>query len=152
VAGETGKMWAIQPDWSDAQLAAITSPVWIVDGDLEEFIRQGQAGHLAATIPHAGLLILPMSATSPRCRRPRCSMPPRCSSSMDPAEQRQWRQASVPIFHGPPGCLHDAPGFFARRAEHLNSARRALIRTSVLLSPRVELSARLAGGVRPLSV
>ncbi|HZX71145.1 MAG TPA: alpha/beta hydrolase [Rhodanobacter sp.] len=59
LAGQMSTMWATEPDWSDAQLAAITSPVWIVDGDHEEFIKREHTEHLAATIPGAGLLILP---------------------------------------------------------------------------------------------
>jgi len=38
-------MWAEQPNWSDAELKAVDTPVLVVDGD--------------PTIPHAGLLILP---------------------------------------------------------------------------------------------
>lgn len=59
LAGQMGKMWATQPEWTDAQLAAITSPVWIVDGDHEEFILREHTEKLARSIPGAGLLILP---------------------------------------------------------------------------------------------
>ena len=59
LSGQMGKMWATQPEWTDAQLAAITSPVWIVDGDHEEFILRGHTEKLARSIPGAGLLILP---------------------------------------------------------------------------------------------
>lgn len=37
----------------------ITSPVWMVDGDHEEFIKHEHTAHIAATTPGAGLLILP---------------------------------------------------------------------------------------------
>lgn len=33
--------------------------MWIVDGDHGEFIKREHAEHIAATIPGAGLLILP---------------------------------------------------------------------------------------------
>jgi pimeloyl-ACP methyl ester carboxylesterase len=56
---EISKMWAEQPNWTDAQLRTITSPVWIVDGDHDEAIKREHTEYLAATIPHAGLLILP---------------------------------------------------------------------------------------------
>ncbi|MEO6925186.1 MAG: alpha/beta hydrolase [Rhodanobacter sp.] len=59
LAGQMSTMWATEPNWSDAQLKTITSPVWIVDGDHEEFIKREHTAHLAATIPGAGLLILP---------------------------------------------------------------------------------------------
>jgi pimeloyl-ACP methyl ester carboxylesterase len=52
-------MWASEPNWSDAQLGAIKSPVWIVDGDHEEFIKPEHTAHIAAMIPRAGLMILP---------------------------------------------------------------------------------------------
>jgi pimeloyl-ACP methyl ester carboxylesterase len=56
---QIGKMWAEQPNWTDGQLQSIQSPVWIVDGDHDEAIRREHTEYLAATIPHAGLLILP---------------------------------------------------------------------------------------------
>jgi pimeloyl-ACP methyl ester carboxylesterase len=56
---EISKMWAEQPNWTDAQLRSIAAPVWIVDGDHDEAIRREHTEYLAATIPHAGLLILP---------------------------------------------------------------------------------------------
>ncbi len=59
LAGQMSSMWAAEPEWTDAQLARITSPVWIVDGDHEEFIKRSHTEHIAATIPGAGLLILP---------------------------------------------------------------------------------------------
>ena len=56
---QISKMWAEQPNWTDGQLQSIQSPVWIVDGDHDEAIRREHTEYLAATIPHAGLLILP---------------------------------------------------------------------------------------------
>ena len=44
--------------WTDAQLASITAPTLIVIGD-NDFIRPDHAVHMADTIPHAWLAILP---------------------------------------------------------------------------------------------
>jgi pimeloyl-ACP methyl ester carboxylesterase len=52
-------MWASQPNWSDAQLAAIKARVLVVDGDHDEAIKRAHTEYIAATIPGAGLLILP---------------------------------------------------------------------------------------------
>jgi pimeloyl-ACP methyl ester carboxylesterase len=52
-------MWAQQPNWSDADLKTITSPVLIADGDHDEGIRRDHTEYMADTIPGAGLLILP---------------------------------------------------------------------------------------------
>ncbi|MBI0330607.1 alpha/beta fold hydrolase [Burkholderia plantarii] len=52
-------MWASQPNWSDAQLKAITTPVLVMDGDHDEAIRREHTEYIAATIPGAGLQILP---------------------------------------------------------------------------------------------
>jgi pimeloyl-ACP methyl ester carboxylesterase len=56
---QISKMWSEQPNWTDGQLQSIEAPVWIVDGDHDEAIRREHTEYLAATIPHAGLLILP---------------------------------------------------------------------------------------------
>jgi pimeloyl-ACP methyl ester carboxylesterase len=56
---EIGKMWADQPNWTDAQLGSIKSPVLVVDGDRDEGIKREHTEYIAATIPGAGLLILP---------------------------------------------------------------------------------------------
>ncbi len=56
---QISKMWADQPNWTDAQLKAIKSPVLIVDGDHDEGIKRDHTEYMAATIPGAGLLILP---------------------------------------------------------------------------------------------
>ena len=53
------KMWASEPNWTDAQLKSIKAPVWVVDGDHDEFIKRAHTEYIAATIPGAGLLILP---------------------------------------------------------------------------------------------
>jgi pimeloyl-ACP methyl ester carboxylesterase len=56
---QIGKMWAEQPNWTGAQLKAIDTPVLVVDGDHDEAIKREHTEYIAATIPHAGLLILP---------------------------------------------------------------------------------------------
>ena len=56
---QISKMWADQPNWTDAQLKAITTPVLVVDGDHDEAIKREHTEYIAATIPGAGLLILP---------------------------------------------------------------------------------------------
>jgi pimeloyl-ACP methyl ester carboxylesterase len=56
---QISKMWASQPTWTDAQLKAITASVLVVDGDHDEAIKREHTEYIAATIPHAGLLILP---------------------------------------------------------------------------------------------
>ncbi|MFM0075910.1 alpha/beta hydrolase [Paraburkholderia sediminicola] len=52
-------MWASQPNWSDDQLKKITSPVLVMDGDHDEAIKRSHTEYIAATIPGAGLQILP---------------------------------------------------------------------------------------------
>ena len=56
---QIGHMWASQPKWTDAQLATIKAAVIIADGDHDEAIKRAHTEYLAATIPGAGLLILP---------------------------------------------------------------------------------------------
>jgi pimeloyl-ACP methyl ester carboxylesterase len=56
---QIGKMWASQPNFTKEQLASIKTPTWIVDADHDEAIKRENTEYLAATIPHAGLLILP---------------------------------------------------------------------------------------------
>jgi pimeloyl-ACP methyl ester carboxylesterase len=56
---QISRMWAEQPNWSDAQLRDIDTPVLVVDGDHDEAIKREHTEYIAATIPHAGLLILP---------------------------------------------------------------------------------------------
>ncbi|PRH87720.1 alpha/beta hydrolase [Labrys okinawensis] len=57
--GQISQMWATQPSWTDVQLKAIKSPVLVVDGDHDEAIKREHTEYIAATIPGAGLLILP---------------------------------------------------------------------------------------------
>jgi pimeloyl-ACP methyl ester carboxylesterase len=57
--GQISKMWATEPEWSDAQLKTIRSPVMIADGEHDEGIKREHAEYMAATIPGARLLIMP---------------------------------------------------------------------------------------------
>jgi pimeloyl-ACP methyl ester carboxylesterase len=52
-------MWASQPNWTDDQLRGIRSPVLVMDGDHDEAIGRSHTEYIAATIPGAGLMILP---------------------------------------------------------------------------------------------
>ena len=56
---QISKMWETEPNWTDAPLKSIRSPVWVVDGDHDEAIKRAHTEYMAATIPGAGLLILP---------------------------------------------------------------------------------------------
>ena len=56
---QISRMWETQPNWTDAQLRSIKAPVWVVDGDHDEAIKRPHTEYIAATIPGAGLLILP---------------------------------------------------------------------------------------------
>ena len=56
---QISKMWATEPNWTDAQLKSIRAPVLVVDGDHDEAIKRAHTEYIAATIPGAGLLILP---------------------------------------------------------------------------------------------
>jgi pimeloyl-ACP methyl ester carboxylesterase len=53
------KMWATQPNFTAAQLEAISVPVWIVDADHDEAIKRENTEFMAAHIPGAGLLLQP---------------------------------------------------------------------------------------------
>ena len=59
---QIGKMWQSQPNWTDAQLSNIHTPILIADGDHDEGIIRSELEHTAATIPQAGLLIIPNSS------------------------------------------------------------------------------------------
>jgi pimeloyl-ACP methyl ester carboxylesterase len=56
---QISKMWAEQPNWTDKQLKSIETPILVVDGDHDEAIKREHTEYIAATIPGAGLLILP---------------------------------------------------------------------------------------------
>jgi pimeloyl-ACP methyl ester carboxylesterase len=56
---QISRMWETQPNWTDAQLKSIKTQVLVVDGDHDEAIKRPHTEYIAATIPGAGLLILP---------------------------------------------------------------------------------------------
>jgi pimeloyl-ACP methyl ester carboxylesterase len=56
---EITKMWETQPKWTDADLAKIKVPTWIVDADHDEAIKRENTEFMAAHVPAAGLLIQP---------------------------------------------------------------------------------------------
>jgi pimeloyl-ACP methyl ester carboxylesterase len=56
---QISKMWATEPNWTSAQLRSIRVPVVVADGDHDEAIKRAHTEYIAATIPGAGLLILP---------------------------------------------------------------------------------------------
>lgn len=52
-------MWATEPNWTEDQLRAITTPFLILDGAKEEAIDLNQTKLMALLIPHAKLVIMP---------------------------------------------------------------------------------------------
>ena len=52
------KMWETQPNWTDADLAKIKVPTWIVDADHDEAIKRENTEFMAAQIPASGLLLM----------------------------------------------------------------------------------------------
>ena len=56
---QIGEMWATQPNWTDAQVAAITVPTVIAVGDHDEAILPDHTKKIAGLIPGAELVILP---------------------------------------------------------------------------------------------
>lgn len=52
-------MWATQPNFTDAQLETITTPILILDGANEEAIDLNQTKWMALVIPTAELVIMP---------------------------------------------------------------------------------------------
>ena len=56
---QIGQMWATQPDYKPEQLAKITAPVAIADGEHDEAIRQEHNVEMSKAIPGAKLVILP---------------------------------------------------------------------------------------------
>ncbi len=56
---QIGEMWATQPDYKPEQLAKISVPVAIADGEHDEAIRQEHDVEMANAIPGAKLVILP---------------------------------------------------------------------------------------------
>ena len=56
---QISEMWATQPNWTDAQVAAISVPVAIVAGEYDEAILRAHTEKMAGLIPGAKLVILP---------------------------------------------------------------------------------------------
>jgi pimeloyl-ACP methyl ester carboxylesterase len=56
---EITKMWESQPHWTDTDLAKISVPTWVVDGDHDEAIKRENTEFMAAHVPGAGLLLQP---------------------------------------------------------------------------------------------
>lgn len=56
---QIGHMWQSEPHWTRANLAAITVPTTIADGEHDEAIRQDHDQFMANSIPGARLVILP---------------------------------------------------------------------------------------------
>ncbi|MGH6934402.1 MAG: alpha/beta fold hydrolase [Dongiaceae bacterium] len=56
---QISEMWATQPDYKAADLAKITTPTAIADGEHDEAILQEHNKEMAAQIPGAKLVILP---------------------------------------------------------------------------------------------
>ncbi len=52
-------MWCTQPHFIGEQLIAIPVPIWIVDGDHEQFIKRSHTDYMSSVIPGAYELILP---------------------------------------------------------------------------------------------
>lgn len=52
-------MWATQPNWSDEELARITTPIAVVLGDHDEAILPDHADHMVKVIPGATRIVLP---------------------------------------------------------------------------------------------
>jgi len=56
---QIGEMWATQPNWTDAQVAAITVPTTVVAGEYDEAILRPHTEMIADLIPGSTLVILP---------------------------------------------------------------------------------------------
>lgn len=56
---QISEMWATQPDYKPEDLAKITAPTAIADGEHDEAIRQEHNAEMAKLIPSAKLVILP---------------------------------------------------------------------------------------------
>lgn len=52
------KLWATEPNYSDEQLATITTPTLILIGDHDQAISQEHTAHIAEAIPGAELVVL----------------------------------------------------------------------------------------------
>jgi pimeloyl-ACP methyl ester carboxylesterase len=64
------RMWATEPNYTAADLAKITTPVTIADGDHDEAIKLAHTEYLARSIPGAKLVILPGASHFAMLQRP----------------------------------------------------------------------------------
>lgn len=56
--GRVAEMLSTQPNWTDDQLSAITTPISVVVGDHDEIIKRSHTDHIAEVIPGARKVIL----------------------------------------------------------------------------------------------
>jgi pimeloyl-ACP methyl ester carboxylesterase len=56
--GQIAQMWASQPNWSDAELGGITTPITLALGDHDEAITRAHTDHMATAIPGSTEVIL----------------------------------------------------------------------------------------------
>jgi pimeloyl-ACP methyl ester carboxylesterase len=56
---DLGVMQASQPGYGPKELGEIETPVWVVLGEDEEFIRREHAQHMAGALPNARFMLLP---------------------------------------------------------------------------------------------
>lgn len=56
---QISEMWATQPNWTDAQVAAIKVPTAVVAGEYDEAILRPHTEKIASLIPGSKLVILP---------------------------------------------------------------------------------------------
>jgi pimeloyl-ACP methyl ester carboxylesterase len=59
IAKKIRRMWLAEPNFTPAELAAISVPALIMDGQEEELIRPDHAKEIAAAIPKSKLIMLP---------------------------------------------------------------------------------------------
>ena len=64
-------MWDTEPNYTAADLARITTPVAIVDGDHDEAIKREHTEYMARAIPGAQLIILPAASHFAMFQQPR---------------------------------------------------------------------------------
>jgi pimeloyl-ACP methyl ester carboxylesterase len=59
IAEKIRQLWLHEPQFTSAQLAKITTPTLVIDGEEEELIRRDHAKEIAAAIPKSKLVMLP---------------------------------------------------------------------------------------------
>ncbi len=68
--GELNALYAVAPNYTEEQLGGITTPVLIISGDHDEFVKADQPFRLAELIPDAQLAILPDTGHAVPYERP----------------------------------------------------------------------------------